>query len=82
MADGCSGDAEDKGRKDISSAMGLFGKTKAPDPKEQVQEWSRKIRKEGHQLDRQVRVQINGEMGAKCHVGFFHYRSTKLSVKR
>ena len=62
-----------KGRRDISSTMGLFGKTKAPDPKEQVQEWSRKIRKEGHQLDRQVRVQINEEMGAKCHVGFFHY---------
>ena len=34
--------------------MGLFGKTKAPDPKEQVKEWSQKIRKEGHQLDRQV----------------------------
>jgi len=34
--------------------MGLFGKTKSPDPKEQVQEWTRKLRKEGNQLERQV----------------------------
>jgi charged multivesicular body protein 3 len=34
--------------------MGLFGKSKAPDPKEQVNEWSKKIRKEGHQLERQI----------------------------
>ena len=34
--------------------MGLFGKSKAPDPKLQVQEWSKKIRKEGYQLDRQI----------------------------
>lgn len=34
--------------------MGLFGKSKAPDPKEQVQEWTRKLRKEGNQLERQV----------------------------
>ena len=32
--------------------MGLFGK--APDPKEQVQEWGKKIRKEGYNLDRQI----------------------------
>ncbi|KAH8295040.1 hypothetical protein KR018_006287 [Drosophila ironensis] len=35
--------------------MGLFGKTPSKDPKEQVQEWTHKIRKEGNQLDRQVR---------------------------
>jgi len=34
--------------------MGLFGKSKAADPKEQVQEWTKKIRKEGYNLDRQI----------------------------
>jgi len=34
--------------------MGLFGKSKAADPKEQVQEWGKKIRKEGYNLDRQI----------------------------
>eukprot|EP00092_Neocalanus_flemingeri_P002079 GFUD01002218.1.p1 GENE.GFUD01002218.1~~GFUD01002218.1.p1 ORF type:complete len:222 (-),score=102.51 GFUD01002218.1:251-916(-) len=34
--------------------MGLFGKAKAADPKEQVQEWGKKIRKEGYNLDRQI----------------------------
>ncbi|CAB3369497.1 charged multivesicular body protein 3 [Cloeon dipterum] len=35
--------------------MGLFGKTPEKDPKEQVNEWCRKIRKESSQLDRQIR---------------------------
>jgi charged multivesicular body protein 3 len=35
--------------------MGLFGKSKAADPKAQVDEWCKKIRKEGYQLDRQIR---------------------------
>uniref|UniRef100_A0A1B0FFU9 Vacuolar sorting protein VPS24 n=1 Tax=Glossina morsitans morsitans TaxID=37546 RepID=A0A1B0FFU9_GLOMM len=35
--------------------MGLFGQTKSKDPKEQVQEWTHKIRKESNQLDRQIR---------------------------
>ena len=47
--------------------MGLFGKTKAPDPKEQVKEWSQKIRKEGHQLDRQV----------SSHILCFPHKKTK-----
>jgi len=34
--------------------MGLFGKSKGRDPKEQVQEWCKKIRKEGYNLDRQI----------------------------
>jgi charged multivesicular body protein 3 len=34
--------------------MGLFGKSKAADPKEQVNEWCKKIRKEGYNLDRQI----------------------------
>ena len=32
--------------------MGLFGKT--PDPKEKVNDWCKKIRKEGNNLDRQI----------------------------
>ncbi|XP_055692923.1 charged multivesicular body protein 3 [Lutzomyia longipalpis] len=35
--------------------MGLFGKSSQRDPKEQVNEWSAKLRKESHQLDRQIR---------------------------
>jgi len=34
--------------------MGLFGKTKQADPKEQVNEWCKKLRKESNQLERQV----------------------------
>jgi len=34
--------------------MGLFGKSKAPDPKDQVKEWSRAIRKEDNKLSRQI----------------------------
>ncbi|XP_034939864.1 charged multivesicular body protein 3 [Chelonus insularis] len=36
--------------------MGLFGKTPEKNPKEQVQEWTHKLRKESYQLDRQVRA--------------------------
>jgi len=43
--------------------MGLFGKSKAPDPKEQVNEWCRKIRKEGNGLERQIRQIQRGEQG-------------------
>ena len=35
--------------------MGLFGKSKPADPKAQVDEWCKKLRKEGYSLDRQVR---------------------------
>lgn len=35
--------------------MGLFGKSQQSDPKELVTEWTRKIRKESNQLDRQIR---------------------------
>nr|CAG4645151.1 EOG090X0EF4 [Leptodora kindtii] len=35
--------------------MGLFGKTPQRNPKEQVTEWCSKLRKEGSQLDRQIR---------------------------
>lgn len=34
--------------------MGLFGKTKAPDPKESVQQWTSAIRKEGYKIDRNI----------------------------
>lgn len=35
--------------------MGLFGKSEQKDPKEMVNGWCHKIRKEGYQLDRQIR---------------------------
>ncbi|KAF9823660.1 hypothetical protein SFRURICE_019167 [Spodoptera frugiperda] len=35
--------------------MGLFGKSPERNPKEMVNEWSHKIRKEGYNLDRQIR---------------------------
>eukprot|EP00092_Neocalanus_flemingeri_P034306 GFUD01037309.1.p1 GENE.GFUD01037309.1~~GFUD01037309.1.p1 ORF type:complete len:223 (+),score=90.93 GFUD01037309.1:93-761(+) len=34
--------------------MGLFGKSRQADPKEQVNEWCKKLRKEGNQLERQI----------------------------
>jgi len=34
--------------------MGLFGKSAPPGPKEQVKEWSKKLRKERNALDRQI----------------------------
>ena len=44
--------------------MGLFGKSKTPDPKEQVNDWCRKIRKEGNGLERQIRQIQRGEQAA------------------
>jgi hypothetical protein len=44
--------------------MGLFGKSKAPDPKEQVNEWCRKIRKENNGLQRQINQIQRGEQAA------------------
>ncbi|XP_065083191.1 charged multivesicular body protein 3 [Ochlerotatus camptorhynchus] len=35
--------------------MGLFGKSQERNPKEMVQEWSSKLRKESYALDRQIR---------------------------
>uniref|UniRef100_T1IIU6 Charged multivesicular body protein 3 n=1 Tax=Strigamia maritima TaxID=126957 RepID=T1IIU6_STRMM len=35
--------------------MGLFGKSNGRSPKEQVNEWTTKLRKEGRMLDRQIR---------------------------
>ncbi|KAG6451222.1 charged multivesicular body protein 3 [Manduca sexta] len=35
--------------------MGLFGKSPERNPKEMVNEWSHKLRKEGYNLDRQIR---------------------------
>ncbi|CAG9830062.1 unnamed protein product [Diabrotica balteata] len=36
--------------------MGLFGKTPERNPKDLVTEWNHKLRKEGYQLDRQIRA--------------------------
>ena len=44
--------------------MGLFGKSKSPDPKEQVNEWCRKIRKENNGLQRQINQIQRGEQNA------------------
>jgi len=54
--------------------MGLFGKSKAADPKEQVQEWCKKIRKEGYNLDRQINSIKREELKA--------VKSLKESAKR
>lgn len=35
--------------------MGLFGKSRPADPKAQVDEWCKTLRKEGYSLDRQIR---------------------------
>merc|ERR1712117_256536 len=61
--------------------MGLFGKTKAPDPKEQVQEWSRKIRKEGHQLDRQINQIKREELKATRSIKECAKRGDKESAR-
>ncbi|KAK7604493.1 hypothetical protein V9T40_005679 [Parthenolecanium corni] len=45
--------------------MGLFGKSQQKDPKDMVNEWCHKIRKEGYQLDRQVRSIQREEEKAK-----------------
>jgi len=39
----------------FSFVMGLFGKSPSRDPKEQVREWTSKLRKEQNQIERQVR---------------------------
>ncbi|XP_058808359.1 charged multivesicular body protein 3 [Phymastichus coffea] len=36
--------------------MGLFGKSQDKNPKDMVNEWAHKLRKEGYQIDRQVRA--------------------------
>ncbi|CAH0555050.1 unnamed protein product [Brassicogethes aeneus] len=36
--------------------MGLFGKTPERNPKDMVTEWNHKLRKEGYQLERQIRA--------------------------
>ncbi|KOC63627.1 Charged multivesicular body protein 3 [Habropoda laboriosa] len=45
--------------------MGLFGKSQEKNPKEMVQEWRNKLRKESYQLDRQVRAIQREEMKLK-----------------
>lgn len=54
--------------------MGLFGKTPKKDPKEQVREWSGKLRKESRILDRQIRGIQREEEKVK--------RSLKLAAKK
>ncbi|XP_065210510.1 charged multivesicular body protein 3 [Planococcus citri] len=54
--------------------MGLFGKSQQKDPKDMVNEWCHKIRKEGYQLDRQIRSIEREEEKAK--------RSLKEAAKK
>lgn len=54
--------------------MGLFGKTNEKTPKEQVREWTSKLRKECFQLDRQIRAIQREEEKVK--------RSLKDAAKR
>lgn len=49
----------------LEQDMGLFGKTPERSPKEQVREWTSKLRKEGYQLDRQIRAIQRQEEGVK-----------------
>ncbi|TRY78428.1 hypothetical protein TCAL_06905 [Tigriopus californicus] len=54
--------------------MGLFGKSKTPDPKLMVQEWSKGIRKEGYTIDRQINAIKREELKA--------LRSAKMAAKK
>ncbi|KAK2706615.1 hypothetical protein QYM36_016591 [Artemia franciscana] len=49
--------------------MGLFGKTNI-DPKEKVNEWCKKLRQEGFQIDRQIRaiVRMTGSLQKSTEV--------------
>ncbi|CAB4056040.1 VPS24 [Lepeophtheirus salmonis] len=64
----------DKKKKSSITIMGLFGRSKSPNPKERVNEWGKKLRKEGYNLDRQIR-QIQREEAKVT-------RSIKESAKR
>ncbi|KAK9890684.1 hypothetical protein WA026_012035 [Henosepilachna vigintioctopunctata] len=45
--------------------MGLFGKSSEHDPKELVNQWTHKLRKEGYQLERQIRAIQREELKVK-----------------
>ena len=66
--------AHEKNYRAFDENMGLFGKSKQGDPKEKVQEWCKKIRKEGYNLDRQINSIKREENKA--------IRSLKESAKR
>lgn len=61
--------------------MGLFGKSKPPDPKEQVKEWSRKLRKERNGLDRQIRQIQRGEQQAVASIKQAAKKNDPVSAK-
>jgi len=50
-----AGNGKPEGARRVQFAMGLFGKTQEKPPKELVNEWSLKIRKEMRVVDRQIR---------------------------
>jgi len=51
-----AGNGKPEGARRVQFAMGLFGKTQEKPPKELVNEWSLKIRKEMRVVDRQIRA--------------------------
>jgi len=61
--------------------MGLFGKTKQADPREQVKEWSRKLRKERNGLDRQIRQIQRGEQQAVASIKQAAKKNDTVSAK-
>jgi len=61
--------------------MGLFGKTKQADPREQVKEWSRKLRKERNGLDRQIRQIQRGEQQAVASIKAAAKKNDTVSAK-
>ena len=53
-----AGNGKPGGARRVQFAMGLFGKTQEKPPKELVNEWSLKIRKEMRVVDRQIRGKL------------------------
>ena len=49
--------------------MGLFGKKKAPDPREQIKEWNKKLRRERNGLERQINQIKRSEQQVRLVIG-------------
>lgn len=61
--------------------MGLFGKKKAPDPREQVKEWNKKLRRERNSLERQINQIKRSEQQAVTSIKQAAKRNDNTSVK-
>ena len=60
--------------------MGLFGKKKAPDPREQVKEWNKKLRRERNNLERQMSQIKRSEQQAVTSIKQAAKRNDNTSV--